>query len=441
MILRVLPLLARPSRQGLGTLLLPGFAFATVTLLLAIVIGGARTLMSYDDELGLTYVALTVIALALLATPLISLGLAAARLVTRRRDDRLAVLRLLGATGRDTAFLAVIESAGVAFAGAATGLGASYALAPLVGLIPFRGAPIGTAAAALPPLIAAALVAAVTLIAVVSAVLGLRRVVVSPLGVARRELPARPSRIAALVAVLLVAGAALLMNLIGSISEAVGVVAVVLILGGGFALTLLALDLIGGWLLGVLGRARLHRAERPEDLIAARLVLENPRVAWRQVSGVAMASFTAVFAGAGVALLGAAGDQDPASAHLIQDVRTGIIITVLGSFIMVACSVGVHQAAQILDRRDVTRSLSVMGTPLETQDRARRQAATLPLLLAAAGSAVLAGVLLFPLVGISLIVAPLSLLTIAGSIAGGCLVVLASLRATRPLMRASALPG
>ena len=437
MSLRILPLLSllsRPSRQGVGMILLPGIAFATVTALLGIVIGGARTLMSYEDEFAFMYVSLTVIALVLLAMPLLSLGSAAARLATRRRDDRLAVLRLLGATGRDTTLLAIVESAGVAFVGALVGVGISYAVSPLIGLIPFRGEAIGAAGAALPPLAAAILIAAITLIAVVSAALSLRKVVVSPLGVARREQAPKPAWLAAVIAALLVVAVIALMNLLGSVAELLGVVAMVVILGGGFALVILALDLIGGWLLGVLGRRRLRRAERPDQLIAARLVLENPKAAWRQVSGVAMASFMAVFAGSGVALLGMAGDTDPASQHLIEDIRTGIIITVIGSFIMVACSVGVNQAAQILDRRDVERSLDVMGTPLEVQDRARRGATILPLLLAAVGSAAIAGIVLFPVVGISLIVAPLSLLTILSTIAVGCLIVLGSLRATRPLL-------
>ena len=47
------------------------------------------------------YQALAVIALVLLVVPLVSLGGAAARLSARRRDDRLATLRLLGATPGD----------------------------------------------------------------------------------------------------------------------------------------------------------------------------------------------------------------------------------------------------------------------------------------------------------------------------------------------------
>lgn len=210
-----------------------------------------------------------------------------------------------------------------------------------------------------------------------------------------------------------------------------------------FAIALLALDLIGAWVLAMFGRAKAKRAQRPAELIAARLVLESPRAAWRQVSGVAMSSFMAVFAGSGIALMGMAEAEGGATGstglerYLVSDIRTGIAITVIGTFLMVACSVGVNQAAQILDRRDVARSLDLMGTPLEVQDRARRQATMLPLLLASVGSAVLAAVLLFPLVGIAAIVAPLSLAVMLATIAVGVLVVVGALVATRPLLRAS----
>ncbi|MBK0421555.1 FtsX-like permease family protein [Leucobacter sp. CSA2] len=441
MILRLLPLLTRPSRQGIGMILLPGVAFATVTALLGIVIGGARPLLTYQDEMAGTYMALTVIALALLAMPLLTLGHAAARLATRRRDDRLAVLRLLGVTGRDTALLAVIESGAIALIGAVIGVGISYLCSPLIGLIHFRGEAIGAEGAALPPLTAVILVLSITLIAIVSAALSLRTVVVSPLGVAKRENPPKQGWIAAIAAVLLIVIVALILGQLGSLAEMLGATALILILGGGFALTLLAIDLIGGALLGVIARGRLKRAETPDKLIAARLVLENPKSAWRQVSGVAMASFMAVFAGSGIALLGMVGDEDAAAMELFTDMRTGIIITVIGSFIMVACSVGVNQASQILDRRDVERSLDIMGTPFAVQDRARYRATMMPLLLAALGSAAIAGVLLFPLVGATILIAPLSLLTILSTIIVGCAVVIASLLATKPLLRTTTQNG
>lgn len=438
MILQILPLLSRPSRHGAAGIVLPLVAFSSVSALLAIVLGGAQTFWGYDDELAPLYWFCAALALVLLVVPLASLGNAAARLSARRRDDRLALLRLLGMTGRSTATLAVIEAAGLALLGAVAGVLLAYAASPLVGLIQFRGEPLGAAGVALPPLHAALVVVGVTAIAAISAVAGLRRVVISPLGVALRQNAPKLAWVQAILAVGGVVAAAVVINAISGFGSVGGIIMVIGALGFAFGIALLALDLIGSWVLGLFGRSKAKRAQRPADLLAARQVLESPRAAWRQVSGVAMASFVAVFAGSGVALLDTvSGSGAEADAFPVADIRTGIIITVIASFVMVACSVGVGQAAQILDRRDVSQSLAIMGTPLEVQDAARRKATLLPLLLASVGSAALAGVLVLPLIGMALLVAPLSLAVVFGSVAAGVVLVVLALVATKPLLRAT----
>ncbi|MGO2140395.1 MAG: FtsX-like permease family protein [Leucobacter sp.] len=442
MILRVLPLLSRPSRQGAAGLLLPGIAFASVTALLAIVLGGAQSFWGFDDEMAYFYGFLAGLALALMVPPLLSLGSAAARLSARRRDDRLAVLRLLGATGRSTAGLAIFESAAVAFVGAVAGVLISYVVSPLIGMIHFRGAAIGVSQAALPLAWAGLLIVGVVVIAALSAMVGLRKVIISPLGVAMKQSAPKMPWVQGLVAVAAIVIASMTVS---GLSQADGDTGLAVMLIGvliAFAVALLAVDLIGAWVLSLFGRARLRRAQSPVDLISARLVLESPRAAWRQVSGVAMSSFMAVFAGSGIALLGEAsgaeGELTGAEQFLMGDMRTGLAIVVIGTFIMVACSVGVNQAAQILDRRDVHRSLAIMGTPLSVQDGARRKAATLPLAVASVGSAAVAAVLLFPLLGAALIFAPLSLITMLSMIVLGYLIVIGTLLGTRPLLREAA---
>ena len=98
MIARVAWLLARPGSAGAAASVLPVTAFGIVTALLLTVIGGAQAFWTWTDDEAVLYQALAVIALSLLVVPLVSLGGAAARLSARRRDDRLATLRLLGAT-------------------------------------------------------------------------------------------------------------------------------------------------------------------------------------------------------------------------------------------------------------------------------------------------------------------------------------------------------
>src|SRR5690606_14334611 len=110
--------------------------------------------------------------------------------------------------------------------------------------------------------------------------------------------------------------------------------------------------------------------------------LDSPKAAWRQVSGVAMASFMAVFAGTGVAMVDTMSAPGAGvEAYLGADIRTGLIITLVASFVMVAVSVGVNQGSGILDQRELHRSLHFLGVPVETVDGARTRAVMSPLLL------------------------------------------------------------
>ncbi|AVL97022.1 MULTISPECIES: FtsX-like permease family protein [Microbacterium] len=430
--LSVLGLLLRPAPGQRSVLALPIVAFAVVTTLVLTVVGGAQAFWTWTDDEAVLYQGLAAIALVLLVVPLTSLGGAAARLSARRRDERLSTLRLLGVTPGGVTTATVVESVLVAAAGAVIGIGGHLALSPLIGLIPFRGEPLGLSAVVLPPVMIAAVVAGVLVLAAGSAVVGLRRVVISPLGVRTRTAPTNVHWIRAVIAV---TGIAIAFALIKVFPMIGGVVATIAVLAAMFALALSVLNLLGPWVLKVSAGRQLRRAERPERLLAARLVLDSPKAAWRQVGGIAMASFMAVFAGTGVALLDTIGaSDDPSSIALAEDIRTGLIITLIGSFLMVAASVGVNQASDVLDKSDLHESLHHLGMPVETVDRARRRAIMSPLLVTAVGSALCAAVLVFPLVGIALIVAPLSLMTIATVVAVGIGVVWASTWATRPLL-------
>ena len=435
MIGRVAWLLARPGSAGAAASVLPVTAFGIVTALLLTVIGGAQTFWTWQDDGGVLYQALAVIALVLLVVPLVSLGGAAARLSARRRDDRLATLRLLGATPATVSALAVLESVALALVGAVLGVAVYLAAVPLIGLIPFRGEPLGASGVLLPWWVLAAVPFAIGALAALSAVLGLRQVVISPLGVRTRQEAPRLHWVRMLVGVAVVA---LAFGIMAVLRVAPSVLVILGMLALAFGGSLAVLNLVGPWVIRLVARTQARRAKTPARLIAARAVLESPKAAWRQVGGVAMTSFMAVFAGTGVAVLGALGQGDVESQQLLADIRTGILITVVGSFLMVACSVGVNQAAGILDRGDLYRSLGMLGMPTSTMDAARRRAVMSPLRITAIGSAVTAAVVMLPLTGLSLIIEPVSLLVIAGLLAVGVGIVWLGLVATRPVLERAA---
>jgi len=433
---RVLALLLRPAPGQTAFLALPATAFAIVTALVLTVVGGAQSFWSWTDDFAPVYQALAAIALVLLVVPLVNLGGAAARLSARRRDERLSTLRLLGVTPLGVGVATVVESVLVAAAGAAAGVLVALAISPLIGLIPFRGEALGVGAVVLPPLVVLAVVGGILVVAAASAALGLRRVIISPLGVRMRTTASNVHWFRAIIGVSVLALVFVLIKIFPSVA---GIVTTITVLAVLFAIALAVVNMLGPWIIKVIASRQLRRAEHPERLLAARLVLDSPKSAWRQVSGIAMASFMAVFAGTGVSLMNVVGSGDAASdeAALAVDMRTGLIITLVASFLMVAASVGVNQAAAILDQRELHRSLHHLGMPLETVDRARRRAIMSPLLITAIGSALCAAVLVFPLLGIALITAPESVLTIVVVVAIGIGVVWASTRATRPLLARS----
>ncbi len=423
-------LLARRGSAWSAVLLLPVVAFAATTTLLLLVLAGALSFLRWEDDLAVTYQLLAALALVLLVVPLTSLGGAAARLSARRRDDRLATLRLLGATTATVARMTVLEAAGIALAGAAAGVGGYLLTAPFVQLIRFRGEPIGTAFW-MSPAVVAAVVACVVLLAAVSAVVGLRQVSISPLGVRRRQDAPRAGWVRAAV------GGGLLVVVVvamqGSYADLAVIVAVVL---GGFGTALAVLNLLGPWVVSVLARALHRRADRPERLLAARGMAQAPKAVWRQISGVVMACFVAVVAGSGVALMAAA--EEPMTGpeqYLATDVRTGILVTVVATFLMVATSAGVTQAAEVLDRAELYRSLDRLGMPEATMVAAQRRTVMAPLLLVTVASVALSGLLVLPLVGLAVVLAPVSVLLVAGCLVAGVLLVRLGVHAARPVLR------
>ncbi len=143
-----------------------------------------------------------------------------------------------------------------------------------------------------------------------------------------------------------------------------------------------------------------------------------------------MTSFIAVFAGVGTAITG----LDPqVPGTYATDLQTGILLTLAISFITVACSVGVNQSSEILERRDISVSLDRLGVPRQVMERAQTRAVLVPVTVAAIGSASIAGLLILPLTGWALLTAPASLLMIALSLAAGIGVVALGLLATRPV--------
>lgn len=429
-------LLTRPSRQGAAGIALPVTAFAVTTLLLAAVTGG--TLMFLTDprtgEMSLLYAMLSILALVLLMVPLATLGAAAARLTSRRRNDRLSTLRLLGATSGEVSAITVAEASLTALTGALVGAALYGAALPLLGLLPFFGGPVGAAALWTGWLPLLGLVLAATAVATVSAATSLRRVRLTPLGV-RRRTDAAPRRVRMLIAgavglVLVVVAAAQS----GAMTDALGQVAGVAVLLAFFAGAMALVNLIGTPIIAARGRSMARRATTAARLIAGRELAAHAPSAWRRVSAISMISFIAVIGGSGIALADMAGPSD--DTWLLADIRTGVLVTLAAGFALLACSIGVTHAASVLEDRELIVGLDRLGMAPHELARARRLAVMTPLRWAAGGGAAVGAALALPVVGVSLVVAPLSVAVVAVTFAAGFGVVLLALAASTPLISA-----
>jgi hypothetical protein len=229
---------------------------------------------------------LSCVAAGLLFPVLIFIG-TASRLSAARREQRFAAMRLVGATPRQVSAVSAIESSVAAILGTAGGFGLFYALRPAIAAISFTGAPFFTSDLSLNLADVLAVAVGVPVAAAVAALIALRRVQVSPLGVTRRATP-RPPRVWRLIPLL--AGLAELAVIVGVGRPATTGGQIQAFLPG-FLLLLAGLIVAGPWLTMAGARLLARRAQRPAPLIAARRLADNPKAGFRAISGLVVALF------------------------------------------------------------------------------------------------------------------------------------------------------
>ena len=234
---------------------------------------------------------LSVVALAIL-TPVLIFIATATRLSAARREERFAAMRLVGATREQVSLLAAVESTTAGTTGVIVGFGLFFLLRAPVAGIPFIGQPFFTAelTLSLPDILLVAI--GVPVFAAIAARLALRRVNISPLGVARRATPQPPR---AWRAVPLLAGLAELgfWTVHGHPATIPGQIQA---FTSSFGLIMIGLFIAGPWLTMAAARAMARRTSRPGTLIAARRLADNPRASFRAVSGLVLALFVTTVA-------------------------------------------------------------------------------------------------------------------------------------------------
>jgi hypothetical protein len=239
---------------------------------------------------------LSVVVLALLLPVLIFIG-TATRLSAARREQRFAAMRLVGGTPGQVSLIAAVESTVAAVVGVAIGFGLFFMLRIPLAAIPFTGQPFFAAELSLSLVDIVAVAVGVPAAAAFAARLALRRVTISPLGVTRRVTPAPPRawRVLPLLAGLADLG---FFTVHGKPTSNSGQIAA---FSSGFALIMIGLVIAGPWLTMAGTRLLARHASRPGTLIAARRLADDPRAAFRAVSGLVVALFIFTVAAALIA--------------------------------------------------------------------------------------------------------------------------------------------
>jgi hypothetical protein len=222
--------------------------------------------------------------IALVLFPLLSLVGQAAGVAAKRREHRLAALRLAGATRSQVLWLSAVEQAVLGLAGAVVGLIGYTLLSPLIARIPLGGGRWYLQDLTVNWWIVLVVLVAVPVLSVLSALIGLGRVSITPLGVVRGQTRKATS---ALRLGLLVIGPVML-AILGT-----GGAIIPLLIGIGFAA--LAVRIVGPWAVQVIGKVLARTANGPVVLLAGRRLADDPKAAFRPVAALVLSGFVTGF--------------------------------------------------------------------------------------------------------------------------------------------------
>ncbi|MFB4285600.1 FtsX-like permease family protein [Nonomuraea sp. MTCD27] len=234
-----------------------------------------------------------IMATILMLFPILIFMIMVARLAAARHQQRLAAMRMVGATRLQTAVMAAAETGLGAVAGAIAGwlgyLAARPAVANIVEYGGYQGGRFFIADLVVPLAQLIVVLAGVPVLATLTTVLSLRRVRITPLRVGSRVPLKPPTAWRALPLGVGVAGFAVdavVLHIRPDLMAANdGVINALLLC------TLTGAVVIGPWACLVVGRAMVRYGRHATTLIAARRIVGDPRAAYRSVGGVAAAVF------------------------------------------------------------------------------------------------------------------------------------------------------
>jgi hypothetical protein len=261
-----------------------------------------------DEYLFLAFVRLfLLLGAVLLLAPIVIFIVMATRIAAVQREQRLAAIRLVGATRAQTAAVAVVETGVAVLAGTVLGW-AVYEVGrrALFSVVTFQGGHFYLEDAVVSPLALVAVAIGVLAVTVTATVTSQWWAQLSPLGLLRRSRRSAPGARQVWRAIPLMVGVvglvatlptltALTRLMAGTSGELVKAFVLVTLLPAFLIVTLVGLVLAGPWLCALIGAGMNRITRKASGMIAARRIAADPRAAFRTVSGVAVAAFTLTF--------------------------------------------------------------------------------------------------------------------------------------------------
>ena len=327
------------------------------------------------------YVVAAFFACALLIVPILGLGGAAARLGAQSKAESLAAMRLVGLSSGQATTIRVIESLATTVAGIVVGIIVWIAMLPLWSNFTFQTKEIVPNETLLPWWLILGGIAVLLLLSVASTVLGLRQVWISPLGVAKRG--TQPGVKLVRLMVFAFALAAFFYYITHTEAADRSVIAGVSIAGVIMLALIAAVQVVSPWILQHLVRPGTASGT-PSTLLAARRIQADPKRAWRAVGTLSLMLIVGTFGSVMVEKVFLGNDPlarqlNPGTGIFLDDLRTGMFITLIFAAIIGGMVGLTQQASGVIERADVTKAMDWAGAPVRLHLVARLKQALFPL--------------------------------------------------------------
>ena len=270
---------------------------------------------------------------------------------------------------------------------------------------------------------------AMILLAALSSWLAMRKVAITPLGVARRSQAGRVSAVGPVLGLVLLVVWLTVGTLATNLGTAIGMAVFMGFMGAIF----LIVNLVGVWSISLMGRLMARASRSPQMMVAGRRMADDPRAVWRSFGAVALVGFLVGVMYPAASTISMSGDStDEVGRIVIGDINRGMLLTFAITLALGAVSTAVNQSIRVLDSADQVRALSYMGSPRGFMDRSRRLEVAIPAFVMIVGSMLLGMVFMSPMLATG--AGKGFLIALASAIVGVVLIVVAS-EATVPLRR------